>query len=64
MGTIDVAGLEQAIPIRQLDTTAHRPPQHNQLMPQCRILCRKSALRLERRGKQGQEEAEQRNHCR
>jgi hypothetical protein len=57
MGTIDVAGLEQAIPIRQLDTTAHRPPQHNQLMPQCRILCLKSALRLERRGEQGDEEA-------
>jgi hypothetical protein len=26
-------------------------------MPQCRILCLKSALRLERRGEQGDEEA-------
>jgi len=55
---------EQAIPICELDATAHPPPQHNQLMSERRVLCRKSALRLERRGKQGQEEAEQRNHCR
>src|SRR6266446_5340842 len=33
---------EQAIPIRELDATAHPPPE-------CRVLCLKSALRLERR---------------
>src|SRR6266404_977275 len=55
---------EQAMPIRELDATAHPPPQHNQLMPECRVLCLKSALRLERRGEHGQEEAEQRNHHR
>src|SRR6266446_4758783 len=43
---------EQAIPICELDATAHPPPQHNQLMSKRRVLCRKSALRLERRGKQ------------
>jgi hypothetical protein len=43
--------------LKNAETTAHRPPQHNQLMPQCRILCLKSALRLERRGEQGDEEA-------
>src|SRR3984893_12844075 len=47
---------EQAIAVRELDATAHPPLQHNQLMSECRVLCLKSALRLERRGKQGQEE--------
>jgi hypothetical protein len=51
---------EQAIPIRELDATAHPPLQHNQLMSECRVLCLKSALRLERQGEQGQEEPEQR----
>src|SRR5205809_3144568 len=55
---------EQAIPIRELDATAHPPLQHNQLMSECRVLCRKSALRLEWRGEQGQEEAEQCDHRR
>jgi hypothetical protein len=41
---------EQAIPIRELDATTHPPLQHNQLMSECRILCLKSALRLEQRG--------------
>jgi hypothetical protein len=31
-------------------------------MAECGVLCLKSALRLERRGEQGQEEAEQRDH--
>jgi hypothetical protein len=35
---------EQAIPICELDATAHPPPQHNQLMSECRVLCLKSAL--------------------
>ena len=55
---------EQAIPIRELDATTHLPLQLNQLMSECRILCLKSALRLEQRGEQGQEEAEQRHHRR
>src|SRR5258706_4887303 len=55
---------EQAIPIRELDATTHPPLQHNQLMSECRILCLKSALRLERRGEHGQEEPEQRDHRR
>ena len=53
---------EQPIPIRELDTTAHLPLQHDQLMSERGVLCLKSALRLERRGEQGQEEAEQRDH--
>jgi hypothetical protein len=43
---------------------AHLPLQHDQLMSECRVLCLKSALRLERRGEQGQEETEQRDHRR
>ena len=62
METIDTAGSEQAIPVRELDATAHLPLQHNQLMSESRILCLKSALRLQRRGENGQEEAEQRDH--
>ena len=55
---------EQAIAVRELDATAHPALQHNQLMSESRILCLKSALRLERRGEQGQEEAEKRDHRR
>ena len=55
---------EQAISVRELDTTAHPPLQHNQLMTERRVLGLKSALRLERRGEQGQEEAEQGDHRR
>jgi hypothetical protein len=55
---------EQAIPIRKLDTTAHLPPQHDQLMSERHVLCLKSALRLEWRDQEGQEEAEQRDHRR
>jgi hypothetical protein len=39
---------EQAIAVRGLDATAHPPPQHDQLMSERRVLCLKSALRLER----------------
>src|SRR6266478_1879359 len=35
---------EQAIPIRELNATAHPPLQHNQLMSKRRVLCRKSVL--------------------
>ena len=48
---------EQAIPIREVNATPHPPLQHDQLMSEHRILSLKSALRLERRGEQGQEEA-------
>src|SRR5437016_10091164 len=48
---------EQAIPAREVDAAAHPPLQHNQLMSECRVLCLKSALRLEQRGEQGQQEA-------
>jgi hypothetical protein len=39
---------EQPIAVRELEATAHPPPQHDQLMSQRRVLCLKSALRLER----------------
>jgi hypothetical protein len=55
---------EQAIPICKLDPTAHHPLQHNQLMTERSVLCLKSALRLERRDEQSQEETEQRDHRR
>ena len=47
---------EQAIPICELDATAHPPLQHNQLMTERRVLGLKSALRLERRDGEGQKE--------
>jgi hypothetical protein len=55
---------EQAIAVREVDTTTHLPLHHDQLMSERRVLCLKSALRLERRGEQDQEEAEQRDHRR
>jgi hypothetical protein len=55
---------EQAIAVREVDTTTHLPLHYDQLMSERRVLCLKSALRLERRGEQGQEEAEQRDHRR
>ncbi len=48
---------EQAIAVRELDATSHLPPQHSQLTPERGVLGLKSALRLERRGEQHQEEA-------
>ena len=53
---------EQAIAIRELDPTAHLAPQHDQLMSQRGVLRLKSALRLEERGNQVQEEEYQRDH--
>jgi hypothetical protein len=55
---------KQAIAIRELQAATHLPLQHDQLMSECRVLCLKSTLRLERRGEQGQEETEQRDHRR
>jgi hypothetical protein len=37
-------------------TKSYLPPQYDQLTPEQRVLCLKSALRLERRGEQDQEE--------
>src|SRR5262249_38196869 len=55
---------EEAIPIRKLDTTAHLPPQYDQLTSERHVLCLKSALRLEWRDQEDQQEAEQRDHRR
>jgi hypothetical protein len=46
------------------DAATHLPPQYDELMSERRVLCLKSAFRLERRGEQGQAEAEQRDHRR
>ena len=48
---------EQPIAVCELDATSHLPPQHGQLMPERSVLRLKSALRLERRGEQRQQEA-------
>ena len=55
---------EQAIPVREVDTTAHLPPQHGQLTSERRVLCLKSAVRPERRDGRGPEEEEERDHSR
>ncbi len=49
---------EQTITIREPDTSAHLPPQYDELMSERSVLCLKSALRLERRDEQGHAEAE------
>jgi hypothetical protein len=53
---------EPAIVVRQLDPTLHLTPQDEQLMSENRILCFKPTLRLEWRGQNGQDEAEQSEH--
>jgi hypothetical protein len=55
---------EQAVLVREVNATVHLPPQHDQLTSKRRVLCLKSAFRLDQRGEQGQEEAEQRDHRR
>jgi hypothetical protein len=55
---------EQTITVREPDAATHLPPQYDQLMSERSVLCLKSALRLERRAEQGQEEAEQSDHRR
>ena len=42
--------------VRQPDSALHLTPQNDQLMSENRILCLKSALRLEWRGQDGQYE--------
>jgi hypothetical protein len=51
---------EPAILVGEPDPALHLTPQNDQLMPECRILCFKSPLRLEWRGQDSQDEAEQR----
>ena len=53
---------EPAIVVRQPDPALHLAPQYDQLMSERRILCLKSALRLEWRGQDGQYETQQRVH--
>ena len=48
---------EPAIVVRQPDPAPYLAPQNDQLMSENRILCLKSALRLEWRGQDGQYEA-------
>jgi hypothetical protein len=54
---------EPAIVIRQPNPTMNFTPQNDQLMSERRILCLKPTLRLEWRGQDGQDEAEQGDHC-
>jgi len=49
-----------AIVVGEPDPVLHLTPQNNQLMSEGRILCLKPAPRLEWRGQDGQDEAEQR----
>jgi hypothetical protein len=53
---------EPAIVVRQSDTAPHLAPQNDQLMSEGRILCLKSAFRLEWRAQDGKYETQQRNH--
>ena len=53
---------EPAIAVREPDPPLHLAPQNDQLMSERRILCFKSALRLEWRGQDGKDETQQRNH--
>src|ERR1019366_9156512 len=53
---------EPAVVVRQPDPALHLTPQNDQLMSENRILCLKSALRLEWQAQNGQDEAEQSEH--
>jgi hypothetical protein len=54
---------EPAIAVRELDAAAQLALQHDQLMSERRILGFKPTLRLEWRGQDGQDEAQERDHC-
>jgi hypothetical protein len=54
---------EQAIAVREPNAAVQLTPQHDQLMSEYRVLGFKPALRLEWRGQDGQDEADQRDHC-
>src|SRR6266852_7162144 len=53
---------EPAVVVGKLGSTPHLASQNDQLMSEHRILRLKPALRLERRGQHGQNEAEQSDH--
>ena len=53
---------EPAVVVRQPDPALNLTPQYDQLTSETRILCFKPALRLEWRGQDGQDEAEQGEH--
>ena len=53
---------EQAIVVGEPDPTAHLALQHSQLLPERGILCFKSALGLEERGNQVQQQQYQCGH--
>ena len=53
---------EPAIVVRKPGPAAQLTPQNDQLMSECHVLCFKPALRLEWRGQEGQDEAEQWKH--
>src|SRR5665811_2034682 len=53
---------EPAIIVRKSGPARHLTPQNNQLMSERRVLCFKPALRLEWRGQDGKDEAEQCKH--
>ena len=53
---------EPAVVVLQRGPAAHLTPQSDQLMSERHVLCFKPALRLEWRGQDGQDEAEQSEH--
>jgi len=55
---------KQTVTVLEPDAATHLSPQYEKLTSERGILCLKSALRLERRGEQGQQEAEQSDHRR
>jgi len=54
---------EPAIIVRKVGSASHLPLQNDQLMSKYGILNLKPAVRLEWRGQNGQNEADQRYHC-
>ena len=54
---------EPAIVVREPGPAGHLAPQNDQLMSERSILSLKPALRLEWRGQDGQDKAEQCKHC-
>ncbi|MGA7389554.1 MAG: hypothetical protein WBW99_16735 [Pseudolabrys sp.] len=50
------------VSVREPNAAGHLAPQNDQLMSERRILCLKSALRLEWRSQDGHYETQQRNH--
>src|SRR4029077_12422459 len=54
---------EPAVVVREPGPVGHLAPQNDQLMSERRILGLKPAFRLEWRGQDGQNKANQRNHC-